>query len=452
MTNKFLLLSDLLSISSRNNKKISIVASLTIAMVMIDFIIADFFDLTRSQLTSALGIALFATIAVILYTFCQYFLIGFARAVSSELKIANVFNNLVSVTRIIQYVLLTVMMIIVFQMALDSNYHLSLLIFATTIGTLPGAAFYALLGYRLFSWYKANRKNFIVLFLGLAAGTGAVAMSGNIVMMAIIISEKPTIVVPQTEVNFDRISSSDTLNVLFFTLVRLTAIVSTMFQWAGIALILRHFSKKIGRLRYWTIVCLPAVALLIGVSPTLLGPTSTDVTLSNEDRLPFSIMAAIGASSIIFVWGVGYLSVARSIRKIDKNSAIANYMAISAYGIILTGFAFTAPIIYVTYPPFGLAAHSYLTLAAYLFSLGFYSSAITISQDVRIRQTIRKFALDEAKLVDSIGRANMEQELQKKVLVIANKMTDETGIKSSLSDDDIRQYMDEVLNEVKERR
>jgi hypothetical protein len=162
-------------------------------------------------------------------------------------------------------------------------------------------------------------------------------------------------------------------------------------------------------------------------------------------------MAAVGASSIIFVWGIGYLNVAKSIRKIDQNSAIANFMTISAYGIILTGFAFTAPVINVTYPPFGVAAHSFLTLAAYLFSLGFYYSAISVSQNVKIRQSIKKFALDEAKLVDSIGAANMEQEMQKRVLAIANKMTDQTGVQYSLSDDDIKQYMDEVLNEIKSR-
>lgn len=434
-------------LSAMSNKNISIIASITIVTIMLDFIIADFFNILGPQLNLSWQIALFATITIILYGVCQYFLIGFARTISAKLKTAIIFNRLVNLTRIIQYALLGILLIIIIEIICGLYYHVNLLVLATAIGTLPGVAFYALLGSRLFSWYRTNRKNNIVLFLGLAASTGAIAMSGNIIMMTIILTEKPVVIEPQTEVNFNIVSSSKIQSLLFFVLVRISAIISTMFQWAGIALILHHFSKRIGGIRYWTLVCLPAVALFLGILPTLLQLTSSD--LSNQEPFSFSIMAAIGASSIIFVWGLGYFSIAKSMRKIDQHSAVANYMTISAYGIMLTGFAFTAPIIYVTFPPFGLAAHSYLTLAAYLFSLGFYSSAISVSQDVNLRQSIRKFVLDESRLVDSIAMAQIEQEMQEKVLAITDAITIETGIESSLSDDDVKDYLRDLLKEIK---
>jgi hypothetical protein len=431
-------------------KKVRIIASVTIAIVILDFVIADFFEVWRWQLNSGIGIALFAFMGAVLYGICQYFLIGYARSASATVKTGAIFNRLVTLTRIIQYVLLAILLLVVFEMALYSRYHVGLLVLATAIGTLPGTAFYALLGKKMFSWYLMNRKNFIVLFLGLAATIGAVAMSGNIVIIAIILSEKPAVIGPQTEVEFDNISRSETLNILFFTLVRITAIISTMFQWAGIALILRHHSKRIGKTRYWIFVCLPAIALLVGISPTLIGPSPD--SLPEQEAFAFEMLAALGASSIIFAWGIGYLSVAKSIRKLDPKNTVSDYMTITAYGIILTGFAFTAPVIYVTYPPFGLAAHSFLTVAAYLFSLGFYSSAISVSNDVKLRQSIRKFALDESRLVDSIGKADMEQEMQKKVSAIADAVTIETGIKPSLSDDDVKDYLNEVLSEMESRR
>ena len=55
-------------------------------------------------------------------------------------------------------------------------------------------------------------------------------------------------------------------------------------------------------------------------------------------------------------------------------------------------------------------------LASYLVLIGIYSSAISISEDSRLRSSIRNFAIKEANLLDSIGTAHMEQEIQKKVI------------------------------------
>jgi hypothetical protein len=50
----------------------------------------------------------------------------------------------------------------------------------------------------------------------------------------------------------------------------------------------------------------------------------------------------------------------------------------------------------------------------------------------------------------------MEQELQNRVLTIAKKnsdnMVEETGVQPSLSENDMKQYLEEVLIEIKARR
>jgi hypothetical protein len=84
---------------------------------------------------------------------------------------------------------------------------------------------------------------------------------------------------------------------------------------------------------------------------------------------------------------------------------------------------------------------------------GLYSSAISVSQDANLRQSIRRSAIEEVKFLESMGTAQMEQELQKRVLTVAKKnsdiMTEETGVKPSLSEDDMKQYLEEVLKEIK---
>ena len=50
----------------------------------------------------------------------------------------------------------------------------------------------------------------------------------------------------------------------------------------------------------------------------------------------------------------------------------------------------------------------------------------------------------------------MEQEIQKKVITftkrIQDNMTEETGIQSSLTDEDMKEYLEQVIREVKKDR
>jgi hypothetical protein len=50
----------------------------------------------------------------------------------------------------------------------------------------------------------------------------------------------------------------------------------------------------------------------------------------------------------------------------------------------------------------------------------------------------------------------MEQEIQRRVLTLTrqnqDKMTEETGIQSSLTEEDMKEYLEQVLDEVKKRR
>ena len=70
-----------------------------------------------------------------------------------------------------------------------------------------------------------------------------------------------------------------------------------------------------------------------------------------------------------------------------------------------------------------------------------------------MRQSIRQFILGEPKLLDSIGTAQMEQEIQKKVIEFTKRnqerMAEKTGIQPSLTDEDVKAYLEQVIKEVK---
>jgi hypothetical protein len=129
-------------------------------------------------------------------------------------------------------------------------------------------------------------------------------------------------------------------------------------------------------------------------------------------------------------------------------------MVLSAYGLILL-FVSNQAIVLVSapYPPFGLVTTSFMGISSYLVLVGIYSAATSVAEDSELRQTIRKVAVKEAKLLDSIGTALMENELQRRIIKLTKEqkeiLTQQTGIEPSLDEDQVKQYIVEVIKEIK---
>jgi hypothetical protein len=154
------------------------------------------------------------------------------------------------------------------------------------------------------------------------------------------------------------------------------------------------------------------------------------------------------------LFGIAFWVIARTL---GQTSPVRNYMIISAYGLLLLFISNQAVVLVnLTYPPFGLVTVSFMGLSSYLLLLGVYSSAISVSEDSKLRQSIRQVALREPRLLDSIGTAQMEQAIRNRVLAVTKKtqelMSEETGVQSSLSEDDMKQYLEQVIREVKTQK
>jgi hypothetical protein len=216
-------------------------------------------------------------------------------------------------------------------------------------------------------------------------------------------------------------------------------------------LLLRHYSRKLGIIKYWIIVSIPLAYFLSQFQPLFLY-SFADLRLSNPVlfgiiyNLIFSVSKPAGG----VLFGIAFWIVAKNL----TNKTVKNYMVISAYGMMLL-FTANQPtgLTLIPYPPFGLTSICFMVLAVYLVFLGVYSSAASVSEDTRLRQSIRKIALRESQFLDAIGTAEMEQELQRRVIAIYAKtkysMVEETGISSSVDENDIKSYLQEILEEIK---
>lgn len=101
---------------------------------------------------------------------------------------------------------------------------------------------------------------------------------------------------------------------------------------------------------------------------------------------------------------------------------------------------------------YGAAAHSLVLLASYLFSIGLYCSALSISQDSSLRKIVRKSTSD---LLDRIGTAQMEKDIEKNVMKVIEynkkEMEEQTGVSTSMTDENIKEYLQQVIEERKKK-
>ena len=125
-----------------------------------------------------------------------------------------------------------------------------------------------------------------------------------------------------------------------------------------------------------------------------------------------------------------------------------DYLTIAGIGDTIVGIALSTSALQQTY---GVAAHSLVLLSSYLFCMGMYVSAIAVSQDNSLRKAIKK-SIPE--LFDNVGSAQAEKELLARAvrLLKANReeMEVETGgVSYALTEDDIKEYIVQVIREKK---
>src|SRR5918992_809758 len=417
-----------------SDKKLLILMSVVVVIFMVDSQIGYIADFISERLATNEGIALFIGIAVV-FAAGGILILEYVKTKTKEshARALHLRATHIGVT-IAQYVLIAIIAFVIAQILLTTQYNTVTLAIALSISYGLWIIILALLCRALFSWFRSSRRNVMVLILALSMVAYVVnGITGLANHLAIL--QQQLEVVTSADVAFFPEFDLESLQSQINTMYQVAGNIAYVLTWIGTVMLLRPYIHRIGRTKFYAIMGSAMVYYLINFPLFVLGyftPTEeTDQDVMNN-ILIFGIASVF--SGIIF--GVAFLSVARTLQ---KGSALREYMIIAAYGLLLFYVAGSAALSQAAYPPFGLASVSFTGLSCYLIYTGLYSSAISVSQDAGLRQSIRKSAIKEVKFLESMGTAQMEQELQKRVLTIAKKnsdiMTEETGVEPSLSED-----------------
>jgi hypothetical protein len=437
------------NLRENNTKTILVIFCIVMAFLIPDIMINYVSDFIVPILISSWSIFFFVIICSV-YSVGQYFILKFVNENSREIRAKDRYLNMIHmIVTVAQYLLVAIMIYVVLEILITSKYHTVALTAVTAITGFLTVGILSLCAQRFFSWFRTNKNSLVVLLYASSFALFAFGLIFISVNEFILMLEKEPIRTPQSEVTFpsDYFVPGSFLADLFDT-YQYTYTISFVILMAGTALLLHHYSKKIGRIKFWLIVSLP---ILYKISTSL--ENFGLITLETEmEMFYYWLLTSLSTSAGGILFGIAFWTVAKTIR---QESNVKQYLVVAAFGFVLHFISNNLTLTAASYPPFGIATLIPMPLSAYMIFLGVYCTAISISQDMKLRQSLKKIIAKDTNLLSSIGTAQMDHEIQRTVKGLQNvveeqekEMEKQTGIETNLEEDEMKEYLEQVMQEV----
>ena len=399
---------------------------------------------------------LFIATIVIGYGLGSLILFGYTHRITRDVRKKSVLINTLHITTwVVQFSLLGLLIVVALA---NKTGLMTASVYA--ISSFSACFIMAVVSVKFFSWFNSSNKNKIILIFGLTSATLAlsIAVDAGTKLFIVQIVEEPTPEGTPTQSSFvykvekegkvqykevgpvfTKVFYVPNGNIELYHYLNLIPItISFILRWLGCTLLLHHYyNRKAGlAIIIWVILFLPLILYLIGKVPDML-----DLPSDYPYRYYFRILFRIGTIGGSVLFGLAFYVIARTI----NSQKVKDYLATTAMGITLVGVSLSTSALQQTY---GVAAHSLVLLSSYLFGIGLYCSALSVVHDFSLRQAIRNSMVDFLK---GISAAEMGQKVRTQALKVAmirsDHLTSVTGITPSLTENQLKEYVDTVLKE-----
>ena len=419
----------------------------TLVIENVDYIVADFIVKFNS---SSAGIILFVFISVG-YILGQTILMKFMNSSSSAIKSRSILiATLHRAVSIVQYVLAANVILIIIQILVFSRYSIINLLSVTFISNFFTASLLVIFALSFLSWYKNKKQSIGTLLYALAflilAVSEVVSGSGS----AYLLSQKDQWITPTSEVKFSDFPDGTFFDI-FFSFYRYIDYASFLLVLFASAILLYHYSKKTSNPKIVLIIALP----ILGYTSSILDALHILSADTNPNLFFYYIYIALVSASVGILFAFSFWIVSKKL----PDSPVKTFLKITACGFVLLYFSNNISVTIAAYPPFGVNSLSLLSLASYFVLFGLYSSALSLSQDLTLRQHLRALAKNDNNLLSSIGTAQMETEVKRAVGELKDvadehekELAEKTGIETPVPESEIEDYLKQVIEEVAKSR
>ena len=424
-----------------DNRRLFVVFLILVVTQIIDLTIGNLSDVMKDFAVSFWGVAVFVMVAAIC-SFGQYFILASVRSVNKESKIkkANL-SKLELAVLVVQYLLIVLLVLIVLQIILSSQYYTFLLIVGSAISYGLAACLMGILGYLLLSWFRIN-KTLVVLLYGLGVVVTAINVADIGVIFGTVLQNKDLIINPQSEVIFE--PADPMLN----TLQGISAVLYFVLLWGATILLLYNNIQKVGKAKFWALVTAPII--FFGSFYVSYYGVLNYAPEGSPESIVIPILAILTSTIAgLVLFGLAFHSVARSL----GSGQARDFMIITGYGFILFFTAINTTISGAGYPPFGFVNVVLVGPLSFVILAALYRSAISVAEDAQLRKSLRISLRKEFKLLDSIGRSELQKEIQNKVLTAVKENAEilkhESGIEPSLTSQEMQEIVESTMKSMR---
>jgi hypothetical protein len=245
------------SISSR--KSFFVIVCILITALLIDSSVIKIYNFTSSTAEANLEYVGFILLVVI-FVIAQYVVLAFTKSriekMNSNLILLGTIHKIVI---IFQYGLSILLIIIIFEISIASHYDTLILLTIVMVSYGLSIITLGILAQRLFSWFKSkSNRSPVVLLYSVSSTVFAISVLFSLVFIVDIMSMVSNVI----EYHGHNLLYSNNPDSIAFTAYNgyvISSIFSFIMTWISTAIILHHYSKRIGNIKYWIIVSLPLI-------------------------------------------------------------------------------------------------------------------------------------------------------------------------------------------------
>jgi hypothetical protein len=432
---------------------------------------------------------------VIAYGIGPWIILAYVRRISKDITSNDSFvKRIIQFTIIIQFLLLVLFTLIFVEFYIFDNSTRFLSSLAFAISTISASFIMGFIALKFFLWFRLSNRNITILIYGLAASSLAAAMVTDgcaKLLLVQVVEEKSSLSLPPeqqptenkathaTATSFDVFiykpndkykgelqykvvkPHGTTLYVvlapirIFYAYVNgwIPITISFIFTWAISLIVLREYYQRKGKLplMHYCILILPLVFYFLGRTPDFYTLFTGHVFTFEDMPNPylFRILFRVGVIGGSVLFGLSFFVVSRGIAA----GKIKDCITVAAIGATMIGISLSPSALQQTY---GVEGRSLMLLSSFLYSIGFYLSAAYIAQDSSLRKYFK--TVQKLDILGGVGQAEMQSEIIKNVKKVVRDqqeiIKEQSGISlpGEVDDDDLKLYINEVLEEVKRSR
>jgi hypothetical protein len=416
--------------------------------MIVDSVLVSVYTSIPKEPDPSINLFIFTAFATF-FIFSNYIFLRYPQNVSSnalKLGIHEPSRKLIIAT---QTVISSILVMLIAEILTLGSYDLVLITSAIYISHVTAIGFLILLAYQFVRWFLAN-KNYLIIAYAFAFSIIIPYLMTSLAFLTFDLSYRDSEIkmksIKTTMSDYSTYGTKLNSLTLLYTYLSIISLVSI---WVPSVILLRTYSGRVGKIRYWTLVSIPLIYFFF---PYIGNEVGIFDILILEYGMEFNLIYYIIFSPYKQIGGLLFGIVFWVIASKIKRHNLKIPLRIAGIGMILLfGSAVLHGLIFIVSPPFGLVTISYMGLASYMLLIGIFSSARELSKDLSVRREIYRITGEQLGLLSNIGVAELNKTLEKRVKKIFNTMKDEIDIPTmehELGESDYKRFIEDALAEV----